>query len=85
MGTVVEPATVTGLAASFLPMPRMALPLFGSKRVGARIRLQLISASREPLPLVEQSCNDALPSCLQKHVTHMVGRGERPVRYVQNH
>ena len=34
MGTVIDPVPVTGLAANFSPMPRIAPPPFGSDRVG---------------------------------------------------
>ena len=38
MGTVIEPVPVTGLAANFSPMPRMAPPPLGSDTVGAETR-----------------------------------------------
>src|SRR5436190_702190 len=38
MGTVIEPVPVTGLAANFSPMPRMAPPPVGSDTVGAETR-----------------------------------------------
>lgn len=34
MGTVMEPVPVTGLAANFSPMPRMALPPLESEMAG---------------------------------------------------
>jgi hypothetical protein len=35
MGTVIEPVPVTGLAANFSPIPRMAPPPLGSEMEGA--------------------------------------------------
>src|SRR6266702_5962875 len=45
MGTVMEPVPVTGLAANFSPMPRMAPPPFGSERGGAEKLLFSLEAS----------------------------------------
>src|SRR5258708_11174256 len=39
MGTVSDPVPVTGLAANFSPMPRMAPPPLGSEREGAEMVL----------------------------------------------
>ena len=38
MGTVIEPVPVTGLAANFSPMPRIAPPPFGREICGALTR-----------------------------------------------
>jgi len=35
MGTLIEPVPVTGLAANFSPMPRIAPPPFGRAMAGA--------------------------------------------------
>ena len=36
MGTVIEPVPVTGLAANFSPMPRIAPPPLGNEIAGGR-------------------------------------------------
>ena len=45
MGTVMEPVPVTGLAANFSPMPRIAPPPLGSAMAGGEIRLGPLAAS----------------------------------------
>jgi hypothetical protein len=49
MGTDIEPVPVTGFAANFSPMPRMAPPPFGIVMAGAAIENEFWGAS---LPLV---------------------------------
>ena len=45
MGTVIEPVPVTGLAANFSPMPRMAPPPLGRDMVGASARAVGVAGS----------------------------------------
>jgi hypothetical protein len=55
MGTLIEPVPVTGFAANFSPMPRMAPPPLGSSTVGAATMndgLSLCSADESPLARV---------------------------------
>ena len=44
MGIVIAPVPVTGLAANFSPMPRMAPPPLGSEIEGASARLAAVPA-----------------------------------------
>src|SRR5438477_9178805 len=54
MGTVMEPVPVTGLAANFSPMPRIAPPPFGREMEGTLIWLlpDLFFSSWFELPVV---------------------------------
>src|SRR5437763_5898186 len=44
IGTVIEPVPVTGLAANFSPMPRMAPPPFGNESDGKGVLPESVEA-----------------------------------------
>src|SRR5438094_4088381 len=48
IGTVIDPVPVTGLAANFSPIPRIAPPPLGNEIVGGAVRLGPLRASVWP-------------------------------------
>src|SRR5437773_10489692 len=69
IGTVIEPVPVTGFAANFSPIPRIAPPPLGSEIAGMLLPPELLrSVPVEPTRALDAGSSDAeglwgLPSC----------------------